>query len=63
MAGSDKELSVTPHKGELMPIGTTGTLIKVDFLPTKYGKVHRGKLVIQVTNEKIFSRHNKSLIV
>ena len=48
VAGSDRELSVTPQNGELMPAGTKGSLIKVDFLPTKYGKIYQGKLVVQV---------------
>ena len=48
VAGSDRELSVSPQNGELMPAGTKGSLIKVDFLPTKYGKIYQGKLVVQV---------------
>lgn len=46
VAGSDRELWVTPSSGELLP---SGTLLKVHFCPTKYGKIYIGKLVVQST--------------
>lgn len=47
VAGSDSEFTVSPSQGELMPLGSNGTLIKVLFTPHKYGKVYRGKLAVQ----------------
>ena len=47
-AGSDPEFSVSPSTGELLPIGTNGTMIRVAFLPSVYGKIYTGKLIIQV---------------
>ena len=32
-AGSDPEFTVTPQTGELLPQGTNGTLLKINFLP------------------------------
>jgi len=50
LGGSDPELSIMPSSGELMPAGGKGTLLKVSFRPTKYGKIHQGKLIVQVMN-------------
>ena len=47
-AGSDPEFSVTPSTGELLPIGSNGSMLRVGFCPSVYGKIHTGKLVIQV---------------
>ena len=44
VAGSDVEFTVSPAKGELLPVGTNGTLITIKFNPTKYGKIYHGKL-------------------
>ncbi|XP_052808119.1 cilia- and flagella-associated protein 47-like isoform X2 [Mya arenaria] len=46
-AGSDPEFSVTPSSGELLPVGTNGSLIRVGFCPAVYGKIYTGKLVVQ----------------
>lgn len=48
VAGSDVEFSASPQTGELLPAGSNGTLIKINFKPTKYGKIYQGKLVVQV---------------
>ena len=48
MAGSDSEFTVSPATGELLPVDTAGSLICISFTPLKYGKVHQGRLVIQV---------------
>ena len=48
VAGSDVAFSVTPQTGELLPVDTQGTLIRVQFEPMKYGKIYTGKLVVQV---------------
>ena len=47
-AGSDPEFSVSPSSGELLPVGTNGTMIRIAFLPAVYGKIYNGKLIIQV---------------
>ena len=49
-AGSDPEFSVSPSSGELLPVGTNGTMIRIAFLPAVYGKIYTGKLIIQVNN-------------
>lgn len=48
LANSDPEFCVTPQTGELLPRETNGSLIQVDFLPTVYGKLYQGKLIVQV---------------
>ncbi|XP_044141503.1 cilia- and flagella-associated protein 47 [Bufo gargarizans] len=45
--GSDLEFSVSPQSGELLPLGTAGTLITVGFKPSMYSKKHRATLVVQ----------------
>nr|DBA33280.1 TPA: hypothetical protein GDO54_000991 [Pyxicephalus adspersus] len=47
LPGSDVEFSVLPQSGELLPIGTAGTLITVGFKPTMYSKKHKATLVVQ----------------
>ncbi len=47
-ADSDRELTVSPTGGELLPAGSEGSLITVTLLPSKYGKDSQGKLVVQV---------------
>ena len=48
LGNSDPEFSVSPSTGELPPVENQGTLLIVSFTPNKYGKVYRGKLVVQV---------------
>lgn len=47
-AGSDPEFKVTPSSGELLPMGGNGTLVRIGFCPSVYGKIYNGKLIIQV---------------
>ncbi|XP_078514036.1 cilia- and flagella-associated protein 47 [Lissotriton helveticus] len=47
LPGSDKAFAVSPQAGELLPLGTTGTLITVGFKPDMYSKKHSATLVIQ----------------
>ncbi|XP_056412134.1 cilia- and flagella-associated protein 47 isoform X3 [Hyla sarda] len=47
---SDQEFSVSPQSGELLPLGTAGTLITVSFKPTMYSKKHRATLVVQTSS-------------
>ncbi|KAL3884217.1 hypothetical protein ACJMK2_030436, partial [Sinanodonta woodiana] len=46
-AGSDPEFFVFPQTGELLPQGSGGTLLRVSFLPSVYGKLYQGRLVLQ----------------
>ena len=50
VAGSDPEFDVVPASGELLPQGTSGTVIKVTFLPPKYGKLYHGTLLVKVSD-------------
>ncbi|KAL8606797.1 hypothetical protein ACOMHN_049626 [Nucella lapillus] len=45
--GSDVELSVTPVTGELLPSSQEGTLFNISFVPAVYGRICKGKLIIQ----------------
>ena len=47
---SDLEFTVTPASGELSPVGTEGTLIRVAYKPQIYGKTHKARLMVQVRN-------------
>ncbi|XP_041438289.1 cilia- and flagella-associated protein 47 isoform X2 [Xenopus laevis] len=47
--GSDTAFSVLPQAGELLPLGTAGTLITVGFKPTMYSKKHKATLVVQTS--------------
>lgn len=49
-AGSDPEFGVSPQTGELLPQGSNGTLLKINFLPNVYGKLYQAKLIVQVYN-------------
>ncbi|XP_077977423.1 cilia- and flagella-associated protein 47-like [Glandiceps talaboti] len=49
VAGSDPEFTLSPQSGELLPVGTNGTLLTISFTPQIYGKTYIGKLVIQTS--------------
>ncbi|XP_038658216.1 cilia- and flagella-associated protein 47-like isoform X3 [Scyliorhinus canicula] len=44
---SDLEFVVSPQTGELLPLGSTGTLFTVGFTPRMYSKKYKAKLLIQ----------------
>ncbi|GCB68785.1 hypothetical protein scyTo_0015254, partial [Scyliorhinus torazame] len=44
---SDQEFVVSPQTGELLPLGSTGTLFTVGFTPRMYSKKYKAKLLIQ----------------
>lgn len=44
---SDAEFSVIPKIGDLEPYGREGTTFIISFTPVEYGKIRKGKLVIQ----------------
>lgn len=48
--GSDPDFRVYPTNGQLLPLGTEGTLICVAYKPTLYGKTHNAKLIVQVNS-------------
>lgn len=45
--GSDPELTVSPSMGELQPQSMEGTLFTISFNPYVYGKLYKGKLIVQ----------------
>ncbi|XP_032888183.1 cilia- and flagella-associated protein 47 [Amblyraja radiata] len=47
---SDPEFVVSPQTGELLPLGTTGTLITIGFIPRMYSKKYKARLLIQTTD-------------
>ncbi|XP_067848879.1 cilia- and flagella-associated protein 47-like [Heptranchias perlo] len=47
---SDQEFVVSPQTGELLPLGSTGTLITVGFTPRMYSRKHEARLVIQTVD-------------
>ncbi|KAM4795930.1 cilia- and flagella-associated protein 47 [Rhinophrynus dorsalis] len=49
LPGSDVAFSVLPQAGELLPLGTSGTLITVGFKPSMYSKKHKATLVVQTS--------------
>jgi hypothetical protein len=44
---SDPEFSVMPKSGELEPYGREGKNFIISFTPIEYGKMKRGKLIIE----------------
>lgn len=46
-AESDPEFSVIPKQGDLEPYGREGTIFIISFTPIEYGKIRKGKLIIQ----------------
>jgi hypothetical protein len=48
-SASDRSFSVTPEQGELLPASSNGTLLKVSFCPTVYGRTFNGMLVVNVS--------------
>ncbi|XP_069746190.1 cilia- and flagella-associated protein 47-like isoform X2 [Narcine bancroftii] len=47
---SDPEFEVSPQMGELLPLGSNGTLITVGFTPRMYSKKHKARLLIQTAD-------------
>ena len=50
-SGSDNMFTVTPASGMLLSQQSDGTLLTVTYKPTFYGKIHKGRLLIQVKIE------------
>ena len=53
-SNSDRAFSVTPDSGELLPASLNGTLLKVSFCPTVYGRTSHGMLIINVCRQVDF---------
>ena len=47
-ADSDKEFALLCSSELLLPQDSEGTLIKVTYKPTLYGKTHKAKIIVQV---------------
>uniref|UniRef100_UPI00398E85F1 cilia- and flagella-associated protein 47-like isoform X2 n=1 Tax=Pristiophorus japonicus TaxID=55135 RepID=UPI00398E85F1 len=47
---SDQEFVVSPQTGELLPLGSTGTLITIGFTPRMYSRKHKAKLLVQTVD-------------
>ncbi|CAF2209937.1 unnamed protein product [Rotaria magnacalcarata] len=54
-SNSDRAFAVTPDSGELLPASLNGTLLKVSFCPTVYGRTSHGMLIINVCRNVDFS--------
>ncbi|XP_028902353.1 cilia- and flagella-associated protein 47 isoform X2 [Ornithorhynchus anatinus] len=52
LPGSAPEFSVVPRDGELLPLDTAGTWIRVGFSPKMYGRKHTATLVIQTATTR-----------
>ncbi|KAJ8256208.1 hypothetical protein COCON_G00200720 [Conger conger] len=50
LPGSGPEFQVSPPSGELLPVGTSGTLLTVTFTPTMYSKKHQATLLVQTAD-------------
>ena len=51
-ANSDRSFSITPDCGELLPARLNGTLLKVSFCPTVYGRTFNGMLIVNVRRNR-----------
>ncbi|XP_046887323.1 cilia- and flagella-associated protein 47-like [Hypomesus transpacificus] len=47
LPGSGREFTVDPPSGELLPVGSAGTLLTVSFTPSMYSKKHLATLLVQ----------------
>ncbi|KAG5833367.1 hypothetical protein ANANG_G00275190 [Anguilla anguilla] len=50
LPGSGPEFQVTPQSGELLPVGSPGTLLTVTFTPSMYSKRHQATLLVQTAD-------------
>jgi hypothetical protein len=51
-SNSDRSFSITPEQGELLPASSNGTLLKLSFCPTVYGRTFNGMLIIDVCRKE-----------
>ena len=47
-SNSDRSFSITPDRGDLLPASSNGTLLKISFCPTVYGRTFNGILIVEV---------------
>ncbi|CAF2331704.1 unnamed protein product [Rotaria sp. Silwood2] len=45
-SNSDRAFNITPNCGELLPASSNGTLLKISFCPTVYGRTFNGLLIV-----------------
>ncbi|KAJ8003688.1 hypothetical protein DPEC_G00150920 [Dallia pectoralis] len=50
LPGGDSDFQVCPSSGELLPVGSAGTLITISFTPSMYSRKHSAVLLVQTTN-------------
>ncbi|KAL1021786.1 hypothetical protein UPYG_G00017930 [Umbra pygmaea] len=50
LPGGGRDFQVYPASGELLPLGSAGTLITISFTPTMYSKKHRATLLVQTAD-------------
>ncbi|KAJ8253068.1 hypothetical protein GJAV_G00208760 [Gymnothorax javanicus] len=50
LPGSGPEFQVSPASGELLPVGSAGTLLTVTFTPSMYSKKHQAALLVQTAD-------------
>ncbi|CAF3695722.1 unnamed protein product [Adineta steineri] len=51
-SNSDRSFSLTPDSGELLPASSNGTLLKLSFCPTVYGRIFHGMLIIDAKDNQ-----------
>ena len=49
-SNSDRSFNITPEQGDLLPAQANGTLLKISFFPTVYGKTYNDMLIFVVCN-------------
>ncbi|XP_055766962.1 cilia- and flagella-associated protein 47-like [Salvelinus fontinalis] len=50
LPGGGSEFQVCPSSGELLPVGSAGTLLTVSFTPSMYSKRHHATLLVQTAD-------------
>ncbi|CAF3339438.1 unnamed protein product [Rotaria sp. Silwood1] len=51
-SNSDRAFTITPDCGELLPANANGTLLKISFCPTVYGRTFNGMLIVNAQDHQ-----------
>ncbi|CAF3347445.1 unnamed protein product [Rotaria sp. Silwood1] len=51
-SNSDRAFTITPDCGELLPASANGTLLKISFCPTVYGRTFNGMLIVNAQDHQ-----------